>query len=983
MTSIIHSQAVKLSNLRQINFFISAILFFCILITDLHVFGQTCTNNSSTNPDLPNNDDPLFDTWENLWLNSFDVGKNNGASFSLITLNPSAGWTDSGLNDVDTLKMFNPFSVGAVPNATHLSNPFNNFTKRDFHWEDGWELLYLGTGFYPNGDPLDVIPANSFIDETQQVPNGNIPYMVYYNRYSSIVRVFLGVFVPFGAAQNLTVDLSLNKSLSAEDDIEYNGLLRHLNAYDSPLDQETPVIQHRGENTTGVDFNIRKWYVFDFQVGYDPCICNFPSVLDLDVSLIDISSMSLYGRVITVEEPLTDAAGNPIYNEDFLTASSISEQDPNGYILQSSLEGLIESYNTSLQTYQNSLDDRQFGQIGWMRDLLDNAVNIATGDQIDITSSSGAAQFLVDASLELGADSSDFEELITKSVNGLLGQGYNFFSSMIMGNNAQPTRPSRPVANFSEMRLNGKIETTNTTSLSGFLTPGSDINLGGVELSAHNYPAYNEILGLYATLKTPRPDVLLFDDLTEEDTLNILTAADSSEYLATNQFPPVYIHYDTTIVKSKTIDHAVYLRLTESLEYALNNAVDFDMDETQIYFSCQVTLENGLEWSYSDVNMIDSVSTSFSDNTNLWPLHDIKNIDSPLSFLGNSQRRIELTSGWYEIEDITDLLFGTTFESTTYYKEKYEASIYQGPGGFGIPWEDEFNTDIPDTDTEVIKFRPVKIELKILADMNFEQLSSTGEEINTTQVFTYLVYDEDKSVNFLGNDGDFVSESNISSFVNMFPGDLTIESNILFPNAPEIFISNFGSNLFAVVADNIIINDDLEGLTDSNGQGFVYDLQAYTKIHLQEGAHLSPNLHLEINRDIYGGPTSLAASASDLQTFCSDTSQYAASTASRDVKSREAPPSNAVAEAGDLTEHRGTVQLYPNPARDLLTLRSSHLDISAITIHDLSGRPIKQEILQSNSKETQVNLLGIAPGTYIVRVDCGDEVFSEKLVVTK
>jgi hypothetical protein len=56
---------------------------------------------------------------------------------------------------------------------------------------------------------------------------------------------------------------------------------------------------------------------------------------------------------------------------------------------------------------------------------------------------------------------------------------------------------------------------------------------------------------------------------------------------------------------------------------------------------------------------------------------------------------------------------------------------------------------------------------------------------------------------------------------------------------------------------------------------------------------------------------------------------------------------------------------------------------SQLTIHDLYCRPIKQQTLQAHSRETQINLSGIAPGTYIVRVDCGDEVFSEKLVVTK
>jgi hypothetical protein len=792
------------------------------------------------------------------------------------------------------------------------------------------------------------------------------------------------LFTPYGSFDSVRSGISFDAADVASDEI--NGSLRHLSKYDLPLDQSTQVTGHYGVNTlkdnVGVN-NSNTWYMFDYQMGYDPCVCEQFSRMTLNFYAVKSSNIILYGRSISLVENLVGSDGEPMYDDGFLSVQNVNNGVEDGYIMRDRLASLVEDYNTSLDTYQDALDEQRVGQIGWAQDVLGDAASLFISGLVGELPIGEISRFLVDSRLTLGADSTNVVSFINKGATALLGQGYDFLSTTIFGDNVDPVRPSIPTASFSEMRFSGDVTESNLVPLTGFLTPGNSIS--GANITPITYPAYNKPVGLYATLKTPRPDVLLFDDLAEEDTLDILTEADSSEYLATNQFPPVYIHYDTTIVKSKKIDHAVYLRLTENLEYALNNAVDFDMDETQIYFSCQVTMENGLEWSYSDVNMIDSVSNSFSDNTNLWPLHDLKNIDSPLSFLGNSQRRIELTSGWYEIEDITDLLFGTTFESTTYYQEHYETSIYEGPTGFGIPWEDEFDSDIPNTETDVIKFRPVKIELKILADMTFEQLSSSGEDINTTQVFTYLVYDEDESVNFLGNDGDFVSGSNISSFVNMFPGDLTIESNILFPNAPEILISNFGNNNFAVVAENIIVNDDLEGLTDSNGQGAVYDLQAYTKIHLQEGAHLSPNLHLEINRDIYGGPTSLPATETELLTFCDPDSNYYQ--ANNDAAAILTSPPNQEGSTEFVAPleifNRGSVTLYPNPARDLLTLRSSHLELSSITIHDLSGRPIKQETLQSNTRETQVNLSGIAPGTYIVRVDCGDEVFSEKLVVTR
>jgi hypothetical protein len=157
-------------------------------------------------------------------------------------------------------------------------------------------------------------------------------------------------------------------------------------------------------------------------------------------------------------------------------------------------------------------------------------------------------------------------------------------------------------------------------------------------------------------------------------------------------------------------------------------------------------------------------------------------------------------------------------------------------------------------------------------------------------------------------------------------------------------------------------------------------------IHLVPGAQIGRKMRLAIDYPFQGLYPQEEVSAAYLSDFCANNLTdvtYQANQFSAFAPQLPPPSQEFLEQYYSPEQTANKINLSPNPARDLLTFRSSHLDMSAITIHDLSGRPIKQETLQAHSRETQINLSGIAPGTYIVRVDCGDEVFSEKLVVTR
>lgn len=962
-------------------------IFLAAFISTQILYAQECVNGISTNPDNPSSPYPFNVGTNNLWLNQFNIGTSNASGYNDIRLNPNAGWLVPDYT-TENFTMMNPFIIGATPSAPYLAQPVTGFPNQDWHWEDGWELLWLGTGFYPNGDSLHVPPENSVFGVVENgfgLLEDRIPYIILYNRYRSIVRVFAGIFAPYGSVDDLSVSMVINESVPVGSNIPYNGLMRHLGNYDTPLDQETAFIEHQGHNSVAGSgtFNNRKWYSYDFLVGFDPCTCGQPGIVDFKISAVDSSSLSLYGREISLEQALTDAQGNPIYPEDFLTAVSIEEQDPNGYMLKNTLDSLIGDYQNNLEIYQNSLDDQTFAG-GLIQSVLEAAGSNIVDGVVSWIPAASVANWIIDKQLNISSslgidmysdpaevDSSAYGDFVQSASKGALGYGFDqLMSTIYKKDNIQ--RPSRPVATFSEMRLTGKIEDVNTTTLSGFFVPGSDrLN---IPLTPFNYPAYNEVLGLYATLKTPQVQKLELGEF-DIEVYNIQVDVDSSDF--DDKFVPDYTRIDSSLNKDFIYDQQIYLKVKDPISWAINNAVDIDTSKSKYYasFSVIVETDDPILPSQDNLNSIDSIRYSFSENTNLWPLHDIADGSSTPPII---KRTVELVSGWHGLNDISNLLFGTEIKTTVYTQELFETEIRHNP-----PWwtdgieEDELKANVLESQ---LTYRPIKIVLKIMADFYFEQESFQGEEINTTQMFSYLIFDEAQGVDLISDQGNNIDIADSSDFVLMFPGVLTMESNVLDENSPEITDSFFSqSNVDSVRADRIVVNDSLRGFKDSNGDGELYHLLAHSGVKMVPGTHLKSNLHLGIMPELYGNPTSYPASDLYLSSFCSN--DYNASQLKGSLQKIRTLEDDSLYSSQN--SRSNYVSIFPNPTRDLLTIRSSPADISAITIHDLSGRTLKQQSLQSHSQEVQVNVSDISPGTYIVSVVCGSEVLTEKLVVAK
>ena len=68
-----------------------------------------------------------------------------------------------------------------------------------------------------------------------------------------------------------------------------------------------------------------------------------------------------------------------------------------------------------------------------------------------------------------------------------------------------------------------------------------------------------------------------------------------------------------------------------------------------------------------------------------------------------------------------------------------------------------------------------------------------------------------------------------------------------------------------------------------------------------------------------------------------------------------------------------TVSVYPNPAHDKIFVDGDN--VQKIEIFDVIGH----NILTTN--DTEIDVRGLEPGIYFVRINCGDNIITERVII--
>ena len=68
-----------------------------------------------------------------------------------------------------------------------------------------------------------------------------------------------------------------------------------------------------------------------------------------------------------------------------------------------------------------------------------------------------------------------------------------------------------------------------------------------------------------------------------------------------------------------------------------------------------------------------------------------------------------------------------------------------------------------------------------------------------------------------------------------------------------------------------------------------------------------------------------------------------------------------------------TISVYPNPAHDKLFVNAENIE--RIDIYGMSGQ------LMMSTTESEINVLGLESGMYFIRVNCGENIYTERVII--
>ncbi|MBK7651141.1 MAG: hypothetical protein IPJ20_11010 [Flammeovirgaceae bacterium] len=312
---------------------------------------------------------------------------------------------------------------------------------------DGWELIKYDLGFNENGTPKGTT--------TRDI------YIVLYNKYTAVLRVFVAVneIVGYnGTSVTIKFTGGIQSSL-----LSNASKVFALDKFES-----SPKI------TAIAGYRPAKWMYADFHMSFDPCTCNNNSSIAIEIKYLVSSSITLNGSLTGQITPTVN--GSVSIEED---GYSITE-----------LAGAGKEAKKAYDEISKFTTDQE------------KALKIEGKTNLQLT----VAELLKRNSLN------KFQEEIKKSSflkEGLKAAPYigaaidlvNFF----VGGGKKSTAPQEvkimPMALQANVSLSGTISTQFPFPDITFYTPGSkDASC----INDTQYPYYNEVLGVFNLLETPK-----------------------------------------------------------------------------------------------------------------------------------------------------------------------------------------------------------------------------------------------------------------------------------------------------------------------------------------------------------------------------------------------------------------------------------------------------------------------------------------------
>lgn len=73
--------------------------------------------------------------------------------------------------------------------------------------------------------------------------------------------------------------------------------------------------------------------------------------------------------------------------------------------------------------------------------------------------------------------------------------------------------------------------------------------------------------------------------------------------------------------------------------------------------------------------------------------------------------------------------------------------------------------------------------------------------------------------------------------------------------------------------------------------------------------------------------------------------------------------------------------VYPNPATDAVTIEHTSIENAQYSIYSISGQEVLSGELNETALSTTIDLNELQPGMYLLKVNSGDEIYTERIIV--
>jgi hypothetical protein len=922
------------------------ILLIAIIVSSKIVVAQ-CDNNVSTNPSAPTNNalpDVQPDTQGTIpyqldtrYLNGFDwVNGNAGLpnqEYSLFNMFYNSNQPYTTMTNIQDANLTGYYG--------YLNKILGNDLMRI---QNGWELMLVNLGWYPNNTPHSSTVFNS------------IPYLAFYNKFTGILRVFVQFGdnqTPPNSINGVRIDLKYFTPNSTSTNV--SGILRLSGGKDRALNLPTTnnIITTIAPKEGQANF----WMSGDFQLTYDPCVCLHITQLDLTFNFFSETDFKLHGRGIEVQETLIN--NTSILDKDFLSNVDADLTDKEGgLVIYENINKLIDDYIAKMNAYDQKLAAVQKHNEKVKENLL-IAKAVKKIVTVGISAAIGTPPIL---DLQTKLSNLFFDDTTKKSrdkvkkifdkFSGLVGTQIDTYVSKNFVLQNAPQKPIAPTANFSEMYFSGTLTNSSIARGPKFITPGSFKNNVSIDpitnqpindilelpyQDVYGYPVYNQPVGIFALLEEP---------IFEKSEFSKIELPNNNFINTTNK---------------------IQFKLKSPLKYTFNPALNIQNKSVEAMLVIK-TINNANFLPSPSFEIIDKSINLFSNEINTYKNDTLFMFNQPLfqtgSFLKKSDT-INFNSEFIPIDALNKFIFELgTFENTA------SNSVIN-------------NEIAPISANSLVRgiWDTISLQLKLKVNVQFAGTNTDGNPNNFTYIFTYEIGENNIILN---NTEIYPSLANSIADIYQYKEDLDF-SNIVFNGTPVEGCELTGTLYTCQAWNDIKINGNL-----STDNGYTVKIIAGNQIETFPESVISPEISLSILPVLDYSQPMPEATPTYVASFCSKQNpageNYQADTYNKTALDSLFESQNGVNNQTDLaiikTENELDFQLYPNPSSNITTvvLEGNESSIATISILDVMGK--EQSItIQSKQNQFQFDVSSLAKGMYFVKINTIGASKTKQLIV--